>query len=397
MSVDGENFSVRTNWEREHNRLTALLEKKRAAGEKVIDLTVSNPTACGIEYPAEEILAAISMAEALNYNPGPRGILSAREAVAQYYMKRQGGRVVDPSDIFLTASTSEGYSHLFKLLCNAGDEVLVPSPSYPLFDFLAQVNDVSVKQYKLTYDGEWQIRIDSLRESITSRTRAIVLINPHNPTGMFVKPDEMAQLTEIAEKHSLAIITDEVFAEFGFGTQSVLQPERVLSFTLNGISKMIGLPQMKLGWIVVEGPTALREEACARLEILCDTFLLVNTPVQLALPELLRIGMVTRDSILKRTHANYEHLKSLGGKNSVCSLLNSEAGWYGILRVPSIKSDEEWCLELLETKGVYVYPGYFFDMEAGPYLLVSLLVEEVEFGVGVFEILRSATPKESLK
>jgi aspartate/methionine/tyrosine aminotransferase len=259
----------------------------------------------------------------------------------------------------------------------------VPKPSYPLFDYLAQINDVHLNQYPLRYDGEWHIDLEALFEAITPMTKAIVLIHPHNPTGMFLKKDEYEKIISIAGAHNLALIVDEVFLDYGFGEDdkrilSTACERRVLTFTMNGISKMLGLPQMKLGWIILGGPDKLLAEASHRLEIVCDTFLSVNTPVQEALRILMEAGDSVREQILSRTKSNFAVLSQLLN-NGKCSLLNCEGGWYGIIRVPRTKPDEEWCLELLGKHGVYVYPGYFFDFDEDGYLIVSLLTEENVF------------------
>lgn len=378
-------FSHRTSWHREPNRLSELLEKRRASGNPILDLTVSNPTECGFHYPENEILSALQNKEVLQYHPNPRGLSSAREAVVQYY--REKGIVINAENVFLTASTSEGYSMLFQLLCNAGDSVLAPQPSYPLFDYLAQVNDVSLRHYQLRYEYEWHIDIQSIRENISPNTKAIILVHPHNPTGMFLKKGEFATIKTIAQQHGLALIVDEVFIDFRFtddvNTQPSLTGEKeVLTFTLNGISKSCGLPQMKLGWMVVSGEHRAVSEASERLEILCDTFLSVNTPVQIALPELMRQSQNVRQQIINRITSNYGFLKQ-SFVNTSCSVLAAEGGWYGILRVPETTSDEGWAIELLGKKGIYVHPGYYYDFQKGSFLVVSLLPEPSVFSSAV--------------
>ena len=379
-------FSSRTNWQRKPNRLTELYNLLRERGEQVIDLTVSNPTECGFTYPSNELLSALSKPGSLHYEPDPQGSIPARKAVCKYYRSRDID--LSPHQVFLTASTSEAYATIFKLLCNAEEEVLVPQPSYPLFEFLAQINDVRLNSYPLRYDGVWHIDFDSLVQAITPATKAIILIHPHNPTGMFLKKYEHEKLVEIAQKNNLSLIVDEVFLEYGFSDyaekfNSTASERRVLTFTLNGISKMIGMPQMKLGWIVLSGPDTALTEASHRLEMLCDTFLSVNTPVQSALPVLLQAGEAVREQIVDRIKANFAILTGHLNNGGQCSVLNCEGGWYGIIRVPRIKTDEEWCLELLKQKHVYCYPGYFFDFEEEGYLIVSLLVDEKRFNEGI--------------
>lgn len=382
-------FSSRTSWHREPNRLSELLEKLRADGTSILDLTLSNPTACGFQYPEKEILSAISGHESLQYHPDPKGILSARIAIAQYYKEKSVD--VSPENIFLTASTSEAYSFIFKLLCNPNDEMLVPSPSYPLFDFLAQVNDVELRNYHLAYDHGWQIDFDSVETSITQKTKGIFIVNPNNPTGQFLKKHESERLNQIARANNLALIVDEVFAEYAFAkdenrVETTAGNTQVLTFTLNGISKLLGLPQMKLGWIAVSGEQQAVREVRNRLEILCDTFLSVNTPVQVALPELLTTCTIVRQQIHHRVTLNYTTLHKLTADNSPLTVLHSEGGWYALLQLPGTNSDETWAIELLEKKGVYVHPGYFYDFHNGTFLVVSLLVEPQTFMNGITAI-----------
>jgi len=374
-------FSTRTNWNRRPNRLSRLLDDRRKRGEVVYDLTVSNPTECGIKYPKREILAALSNPDSLHYQPDPRGLPAARDAVCAYYREKQVR--VDSSRVMLTASTSEAYAMILKLLCNTGDEILVPKPSYPLFEFLAGLNDVNLQDYPLAYDHGWHIDIKSLKDRITGMTRGIVIINPHNPTGMFLKQSEFTVIQEIAAQHHCSLIVDEVFSDYGFEKEenrvnTTADSSRALTFTLNGISKSLGLPQMKLGWVVVSGPEEETLEALARLEIISDTFLSVNTPVQVALPKLFDHCRFVRQQILNRVKSNYNFLQH-SVLNAPCSVLSTEGGWYAVFRVPRTRTDEEWALKLLSEKGVYVQPGYFFDFEEEGYLVVSLLVEEKAF------------------
>ena len=388
-------FSRRTDWHRQPNRLSASLETLRHSGRPIYDLTSANPTECGIAYPEGAILSSLSNPPSLTYQPNPRGLLDAREAISRYYQEKGTG--VDPSNLFLTASTSEAYSLLFKLLCNNGDQILVPQPSYPLFDYLSRLDDVVPVCYRLNYDLGWAIDLDSVRTAVTPSTRAIVIVNPHNPTGMFLKETDYRALKKIAAEHSLALIVDEVFIDFPLDPDrkvartskvvSTASEQEVLTFTLNGISKMLGLPQMKLGWIIVGGDRKPVAEASGRLEILCDTFLSVNTPVQVALSALLAAGGSVRSNILARVRSNYARLREIVPTDSSCSVLESEGGWYGILRVPRVMSDEEWAVELLESTGVHVYPGYFFDFETDGYLVLSLLVKEEIFETGVTKLV----------
>jgi len=378
-------FSSRTNWHREPNRLTELLASCRKNNKLIYDLTASNPTECGFSYPEQQFLSALANPQTLHYQPDSQGLLSAREVIARYYHEKNIR--VDASQIFLTASTSEAYSLLAKLLCNVNERVLVPRPSYPLFEYLGEINDVQLDFYHINYDHGWSIDIDSVRRAITSSTKAIVIVNPHNPTGMFLKNDEYGRIREIARLHNLAIIVDEVFVDYLFQPD----PHRlgttaggtdVLTFTLNGISKMIGLPQMKLAWIVVNGEPSGVKEATGRLEILCDTFLSVNTPVQVALPTFFEFRQTVQREILNRITSNYNSLDSLL-RNSPCSLLGAEGGWYAILQIPKTKSEEEWAVGLLNECGIYLFPGYFFDFHNEGYLVVSLLTPPEVLGVAV--------------
>ncbi|HEV8537956.1 MAG TPA: pyridoxal phosphate-dependent aminotransferase [Bacteroidota bacterium] len=377
-------FSSRTNWQRTRNRLTEAVEARRKSGAEITDLTVSNPTECGFTYPQPDLLASLSPPDALTYSPDPRGLLSARGHIANYY--RQKNVSLSTSNVFLTSSTSEGYSLLLKLLCNNGDDVVVPSPSYPLFDYLARINDVHVRHYLLRYDGSWHLDLPSLRASLTPSTRAIVLVHPHNPTGMFIKTDELQSIYDIARAHNFSLIVDEVFLDYPLDQSpnrvptTVRASDEVLTFTLSGISKLCGLPQMKLGWIALSGPDRAVMEASERLEILCDTFLSVSTPIQLALPAFVQAGNDIRRQILNRIKENYKclstlsnHLRKESFGQSPITNLPTEGGWYAILKVPRTKSDEEWALELLEKKNLYLYPGYFFDMVEEGHLVVSLL------------------------
>lgn len=387
------NFSSRTNWQFHHNRLTKLLEARRVNGLPIFDLTVSNPTECGFNYPEQEILSALSDKRILHYQPDPRGLFPTREAVAKYY---RGKNIhLDPSNIFLTSSTSEAYSTLFKLLCNNADDILVPRPSYPLFDYLAQLNDINLCHYDLFYDHGWHLNLSLLKKAITTSTKAIVLINPHNPSGMFLKKNDYTQIAAIAREHNIALIVDEVFIDFSYHhnadrIETTCGKSDVLTFTLNGISKMAGMPQMKLGWIVMSGTESMMQRASERLEIILDTYLSVNTPVQVALPELMHIGKNIHAKILDRVKANFEFLQNNVALGSSCSLLDCEGGWYGIIRVPRIKSEEEWCLQLIKEYGVSVYPGYYFDFSEDCFLIVSLLPESAIFKIAIQKIIDCA-------
>ena len=374
-------FSSRLKFDLRPNPLSLLLAQKRRACVHVLDLTESNPTRAGFAYPAREILEALSDPASLRYDPSPRGLLPAREAVSRYYAER--GAKVPASRIVLTASTSEAYAYLFKLLTNPGDEVLVPRPSYPLFEFLAAMESVAVKQYSLRYDGAWCIDFDSLELAVTDRTRAVVVVNPNNPTGSFVKRNEAQRLAEFAARRGIAILDDEVFLDYAFAkddSRAILFPGGARVFTMSGLSKIAGLPQMKLGWIAAAGPAS--DESLDQLEWIADTYLSVSTPVQLALPRLLELSKGIRAQINERTTKNLAWLRDYA-QGSPLSVLNTEGGWSAILQVPRTRSEEEWAMTLLGELDVLVQPGFFYDFESEAFLVVSLLTETAAFTEGI--------------
>ena len=381
-------FAERTKWNLEPNRLSEALARHRAAGKPFVDLTASNPTECGFDYDQRAILEALQNPAALKYTPEPRGLLSARKAVQGYYAERHVS--LDADDIFLTTSTSEAYSYAFRLLCNPGDEILIPAPSYPLFDFLADIQDVKVARYPLVYDHGWQIDFHSLERAFTPRTRAIVVVHPNNPTGHFTKRAEVEKLNAICAERGLALIADEVFLDFSLRTErpaSFAGNSDALTFILSGISKICGLPQMKAAWLVVSGPQELKNEAKHRLEVVADTFLSMNAPVQLALPTLLAQGRAFQAQLMDRLRRNLAELDRQLSLQKVCSCLEVEGGWYAVLRVPATRSDEDLALALLNEKGVYVHPGHFYDSLSEGYLIVSLICEERKFKIGLQSLL----------
>jgi alanine-synthesizing transaminase len=384
LCYDVRVFSSRLNWDLRRNPLSALLEEKRRAGTRILDLTESNPTCAGLSYPDAQILAAFADPRALRYDPQPRGLASAREAVSRYYSDLAAD--VAPDRILLTASTSEAYAYLFKLVTDPGDEILAPRPSYPLFEFLAAMESVRVRHYPLLYDGCWRIDFDALISAITPITRAIIVVNPNNPTGSFVKLDELARLEELAADRNIAILSDEVFADYAFASdrsraRTLTCVHRALTFSMSGLSKVCGLPQMKLAWMVASGPG--RETAMERLELIADTYLSVGSPVQVALPLLLASGASVRQQILNRTGSNLAKLQNWIGADSACRTLHVEGGWYAIIQVPRTRSEEEWALKLLAEQNVLVQPGFFFDFEAEAFLVVSLLTDPEVFEEGV--------------
>src|SRR5229473_6085503 len=341
-------FAKRTDWNMTPNRLSEALAAHRAAGKPLIDLTVSNPTECGFEYDSSAILDALRNSAALAYEPNPRGLESARRAVAGYYADRE--ETVSAEDIFLTTSTSEAYSYIFRTLCDPGDELLIPSPSYPLFDFLADIQDVSLVRYPLLYDHGWQIDFHTLEQAITPRTRGVIVVHPNNPTGHFAKQAEIAKLNSICSKRGLAIIADEVFLDFsldGDRPASFAANRSALTFTLGGLSKICGLPQMKAAWLIASGPQQWKSEALARLEVIADTFLSVNTPVQLAIPKFLEQRHAFQKQVMSRVRRNLAELdRQLAAQKAVCRL-KVEGGWCAVLRVPATCSDEDLAIELL--------------------------------------------------
>jgi alanine-synthesizing transaminase len=392
-------FSSRTDWNLTPNALSQLLAEKRKRGEQILDLTESNPTRCNFSYNPE-LLQALSSERTFQYEPDPHGLLSARKAIAEYYHQR--ATPVDPSNLFLTASTSEAYSYLFRLLCNPGESVLVPKPSYPLFDYLCTLNDVEVRHYRLTYDDEWCMDFDSVRAAIDTSTKALLVVHPNNPTGSFVKNREKEEILGLVQRHSMALIADEVFAEYSLTEsegrhESFASEGRSLVFTLNGISKLLGMPQMKLGWITVSGESGIVRNAMDRLEIICDTYLSTGTPIQRALPSFLDNGRRITDQIRRRIKANYDSLRSMTAQSSV-SLFNAEGGWNVIVQFPRIMSDEEWALLILKECNVLLHPGHFFEIEQEACFVMSLLPQESVFSNGIRRVLEymRATAKTSL-
>jgi alanine-synthesizing transaminase len=377
-------FSERTNWNTEESALARAHRLRIQAGQPIADLTASNPTRCGFIYPAD-LLAPLAQPAAFDYDPQPRGSLLAREAVCQYYADH--GAFVSPAQVILTTSTSEAYSFLFRLLCDPGSEILVPQPGYPLFDFLAQLDDVKQNPATLLYDDGWQIDPQSFRQAITPHTRAIVLVHPNNPTGHFTKPWETEALAQLCREFNLSLIVDEVFLDYVFTeeTKSFASGiEEVPVFVVSGLSKIAGLPQMKAAWIVATGPQSAA--ALDRLEVIADTFLSMNAPVQSALPVWLENRASIQTQIRNRTAANLAELDRQLESIPEVRRLEVEAGWYAILRIPALQPDEKTVLELLN-RGVWVHPGYFFGMPESGWLVVSILGLQPEFSTGVTTVV----------
>ena len=431
----GKRFSDRTDWKLAQNRFTVAVEEVRASGTKILDLTLSNPTRAGLYYDERAILGALASPLALDYDPQAKGLLAAREAVSGYYRDRSGcggsdvadneathGIEVDPERIVLTTSTSEGYSFVFRLLCNAGDELLVPKPSYPLFEFLVDLQDVRLVPYPLIYDHGWQMDFPSLESAVTERTRGVVVVHPNNPTGSFVKAGEMEMLNSFCRERGLAVIADEVFLDYGLGhfsssvennSRSLHAPldrhspaqrlgrddnstgahasfarsQEVLTFTLSGLSKISALPQMKVAWVVTSGPREEVAAAMGRLEVIADTYLSMNAPVQWAVPALLEQRKDIQRQLLERVHANLAELdRKLAGQKA-CERLSVEGGWYAVLRVPVTRSDEELAIALVRERAVVVHPGHFYDFSSDGYLVLSLITVEGEFAEGIGAVL----------
>ncbi|MDR3741331.1 MAG: pyridoxal phosphate-dependent aminotransferase [Terracidiphilus sp.] len=372
-------FSKRTAWNTEETPLARAHRERVLSGLPLADLTASNPTRCGFVYDPH-LLTVLTDPEALVYDPQPRGLLSARQAVAAYYADHDAA--VDPEQVILTTSTSEAYSFLFRLLCDAGSEVLVPQPSYPLFDFLAELDDVRLKAVPMVYDYGWQIDPEGFRRAITPDTRAIVLVHPNNPTGHYTKPWEMVELAKLCREHELALIVDEVFLDYSFGAKGrtfAAGLEGVEVYVVSGLSKIAALPQMKAAWIVATGTK--RKAALDRLEVIADTFLSMNAPIQAAFPAWLKGRAGIQQQVRERVRANLAELDRGLSELPAVSRLQTEGGWYAVLRIPAIQPDEVTVTELLQ-RGVWVHPGYFFGMEAAGWLVVSLLGPVEEFRQG---------------
>jgi alanine-synthesizing transaminase len=381
-------FADRTNWNLEENRLTRALAQRRAAGKSVLDLSASNPTACGFSFDDAAILRALANPNALRYSPDPLGLLPARVAVCDYYA--QLGASIGPQEILLTTGTSEAYSFVFRTLCNPGDEILIPTPSYPLFDFLAEIHDVRLLRYSLLYDHGWQTDFYSMERAIGPRTRAAIVVHPNNPTGHYAKAAEAEQLAEICTRYDMALIADEVFYDFSLLPQppaTFASHSNALTFVLSGLSKISGLPQMKAGWIVTAGPQRAKDNALARLEVIADTYLSMNAPVQCALPALLDLRADFQRQLMARARKNLAELDARLASHRNCSRLEIEGGWNAVLRVPAIRADEDAAIDLLESRDVYLHPGHFYDFPGDGHMVVSLIVPCEQFREGIGRVL----------
>lgn len=384
-------FSRRTRWDLTPNALAQRKARLEREGKPFLDLTDSNPTRAGICYP-EGLLAALAHPRALRYEPVPKGWLRAREAVASLFEAK--GCSIDPARIVLTASTSEAYTHLFRLLTDTGDDLLIPQPSYPLFDYLADLNDIRPVPYRLrlSSQGRWELDAESLRRAVSERIRACVVVHPNNPTGSCFSEAERDETFRICRERGWSLISDEVFAEYLFHADSrtpstLLGSREVLVFCLGGLSKWMGLPQMKLGWIAVSGPEPEVTEALARLEMIADTALSVNTAVQMALPEWLAFGPAIQSQIRHRIQANRERLQAQCLREGRIQVLPSRGGWYAVLRLPGVEDEERWAADLLEQRHVLIHPGYLFDFEGPGFMVISLLPPEQDFAEGIRRLL----------
>ena len=372
----------------EPNAWARLLEARRAAGAALLDLAETNPTRVGLGGAGPEELAALARSEGARYEPDPRGALPAREAVAAYYDER--GAAVSPDDVVLTASTSESYSHLFRLLADPGGVFLVPAPSYPLFEPLAALEGVALRTYRIAYDGAWHLDLDSLEQAFAADVRGVIVVQPNHPTGSCLARPERDRLETLCERHRVPIVADEVFGDFPrpgatSPLPSLVDAVRVPTFVLSGLSKVCGMPQLKLGWIVATGPLAACEEALRGLEWIADLFLSVSTPVQAALPRLLAARAVFQRRVRERLAANLAALDALVARRPELQVLPAAGGWAAVLRVPRLRGEEEWALGLL-ARDVVVHPGHFYDFADEGYLVLSLIPEPERFATGLARI-----------
>lgn len=382
-------FSQRTNWKLSTNKYTQVVEEMRAAGDRFIDLTVSNPTQCGFRYDLDAILGAFQNPKSLTYEPEAKGLLAAREEVVRYYWEDHSV-TVDPDAVLLTTSTSEAYSYVFRLLCNPHDEILVPKPSYPLFDFLGDLQDVTLIPYSLEYAHGWFVDFHSLIRALTPRTRAILLVHPNNPTGSYVQPEELWRLNDLCRERHLALIVDEVFLDYAFSgraRRSFVANKEVLTFTLSGLSKIAALPQMKVAWVATTGPDPEKRAALDRLEVIADTYLSLNAATQWAFPVLLEQRKTIQPQVLERVQKNWAFLRSAACGRSDSEVLDAEGGWYAVLGVRGDQPDEDMAIEILRKAHALVHPGHFYDFSSDGNFVVSLIVDSEDFQGGVTRLV----------
>ena len=383
--------STRLDWDRPPNRLWRAVRGRRANGLAILDLTVSNPVEAGVSPPVDAIRRALEGADLAGYRPDPRGDRAARRAAAGTWAMH--GASVDPEHLFLTASTSEAYAFLFKLLCDPGDTILVPAPSYPLFEYLAALEGVRTRAYPLLHDGQWHVDTDALASAITEGVRAVVVVHPNNPTGSYLRRAEVERLVHECARAGAAIVSDEVFADYVLRDEpdragSLAGEDRVSAFALGGLSKSVALPQIKLGWIAVAGPPRERDAMCARLDLIADAYLSVGAVAQQAAPALIELGPVTRARILERLRRNLDRLRTRC-RGTAVGVLDVEGGWSAILRIPAIRTAEDWAIALVDERGVLVQPGYFYDFASEAYLVVSLLVPSDRFDAGIEAVVET--------
>lgn len=386
-------FAARTNWTLEENAYTQALHRHKQSGRELLDLTASNPTTCGFEYDESAILGSLQSAAALRYDPQPKGLPPARAAVAEYYAAI--GAAIDPERLILTTGTSEAYSFLFRLLCEPGDEVMAAHPSYPLFDFLASIQDVKLRPFHLLYDHGWQVDFGELEKCIGARTRAILLVHPNNPTGNFISEREAEQMNALCARHDLPLVVDEVFLDYRLRSDSARPPGHgtfarnaaALTFVLSGLSKISALPQMKAGWIAASGPERLVRDSIARLEVVADTYLSLSGPIQHALPALLAQRKSLQPRLMSRIESNLRTLDGQIARQRLVTRLECQGGWYAVLRVPAVQSDENLAVELLEGCSVAVHPGHFYDFSEEGFLVISLIAPAGQFEEGIRRVL----------
>lgn len=390
LLYDDGMLSRRTDWKLATNRFSEALAEVRLSGRMIVDLTLSNPTRAGIAYDLGAIRQALNNGTCLEYDPHPKGSLSARNEIAAYYRER--GENVNPEALVLTSGTSEAYSYVFRLLADSGDEILVPKPSYPLFEFLADLEGVRLVAYPLIYDHGWQIDFHSLERALGDKVRAIVLVNPNNPTGSYVSADERAGLNQLCRQRQVPVIVDEVFLDYVYQVPRQLSfavNDQALTFTLSGLSKISALPQMKLAWIGVSGPDGEVKAALERLEIIADTYLSLSAPVEGAARTLLEQRKTIQPQLMERVHANLRELDRQLSRQAACVRLAVQGGWYVVLHVPVTQSDEELAISLLRKRYVLVHPGHFYDFAGDGFLILSLITPLEEFRTGIERLLAS--------